>query len=60
MANIIITIDTDNAAFEDDSLATEVARILRGIARQIAGGRLPPFKATDGNGNIVATVIDHE
>ncbi len=56
---IFIAINTDNAAFEDDR-EQEIAHVLRKIGRQITNGRTIPFKATDANGNTVATVIEEE
>ena len=60
MSNIIITINTDNAAFEDDE-EVEVARILRNLANRIemAGCRAQgPLR--DINGNIVGEFIIKE
>ena len=50
-----LTIKTENAAFEDDGLHVEVARILRALADKLEG----PYDFTryhallDGNGNKV-------
>jgi len=52
-----ITIDTDNAAFDDGERGSETARILRAIASHIDGEPVaePTFYATirDSNGNDV-------
>ena len=52
-----ITIDTDNAAFDDGERGSETARILRAIALRIDGDPVeePTFYATihDINGNNV-------
>jgi len=50
-----ITIKTDNAAFEDNGMATEMGRILRDLADKIEQGELPPLKLRDSNGNAVGT-----
>ena len=57
MATITITIDMDNAVF-DEAPASELAKTLYEIAMQIEQGRLPPFKGEDENGNVVAYVTD--
>lgn len=61
--NIIITINTDNAAFEDDPGA-EVARILNSLAQKIGRWGIPSdMKLLDSNGNTVGkcdTVADDE
>lgn len=51
---LIVTINTDNAAFDDGKLHSEVARILRDIAKAFEAGVLNG-KARDVNGNSVAT-----
>ena len=48
-----ITIETDNAAFEDDAKYAEVARLLRNAAARIAQGRDDVFPLMDVNGNRV-------
>lgn len=48
MEKIIITIDTVNSAFDTDP-ATEVARILRDIAKDMEGGYVPTVFDTNGN-----------
>lgn len=58
MSNILITINTDNAAFDDDC---EVPRILRNLANRIemVGDRaMGPLR--DINGNIVGEFIIKE
>lgn len=35
MARYVVTIETDNAAFEDAGVETEIARILRGLANDV-------------------------
>ena len=57
MATITITVNMDNAAF-DEHPASELAKVLYEIAQEIEGGRLPPFQAEDDNGNTVAFVTD--
>lgn len=54
MEKIIITIDTVNAAFDDEP-ASEIARILRVIAKQFEDCG-EPSRIIDGNGNRVGTV----
>lgn len=58
MANVIITINTDNAAFADDE-GFEVARILRGLADHIeTSDELDAKKAVrDINGNTIGYLI---
>ena len=48
--NISITIKTSNAAF-DDGPATEIARILRGLADRLERDGIPPNTLFDANGN---------
>ena len=50
-----LTIRTDNAAFENGA-ATETARILRKIAKQIEDGELEG-NARDFNGNTVGSYV---
>lgn len=52
---IIITIDTTNAAFEDD-FAGEASRILRELADDIEGGFTISSRLFDTNGIAVGTV----
>lgn len=52
---IIITIDTTNAAFDDD-LTGEAARILRALADDIEGGFCIPSRLFDYNGNAIGNV----
>lgn len=52
---VTITIETDNAAFEDDPGA-EVARILAEYARRLDGESLRSCKLYDYNGNHVGDV----
>ena len=56
---LTITIETDNAAFEDwpREGCHEVARILSKLAEDIGGGVLPST-LRDINGNRVGTVVD--
>jgi hypothetical protein len=57
MSKIIIEFETDNAAFEDDSLCPEIARILGELARKIESYDRPDdMKVYDVNGNKVGTV----
>jgi hypothetical protein len=52
----VVRIETGNAAFDDDNLEAEVARILRELATFIADEYLPSAKALrDINGNRVGT-----
>lgn len=55
MARVTITIDTDNAAFEDAGRAHETARILRELADRIEDTDLPNgmLHLRDVNGNTV-------
>lgn len=50
---LTITIATDNAAFEDDNLRHECARILREAANNLEGTALVMFRLRDINGNRV-------
>jgi len=50
-------IHTDNAAFADDMLTEEVARILRAIADRIEGEHRMEGSAIDANGNKVGNWI---
>lgn len=53
-----ITIATDNAAFEDDDMRPEVARLLRKIADQVESGQddLPVERVVmDSSGNRVGS-----
>lgn len=53
--NIKITINCDNAAFED-APATEIGRILRNLASDIEDGdHLEGCRLADSNGNTVGT-----
>ena len=57
--DITITINCDNAAFEDDNGGPEVARILRELAEACADGCGPPNlggSIRDINGNTVGQV----
>lgn len=49
-----LTIETDNAAFEDDNLLAETARILRVAADKIERGN-HPANLLDVNGNKVGS-----
>ena len=56
MASIVITIETDGAAFQDnDNVGNEVARILRKLADRF-GWCPDPTLPYDSNGNTVGTV----
>jgi hypothetical protein len=46
--------DTDNAAFEDDNVGLECARILQDIAKQVGRG-YQEGRVIDSNGNKVGT-----
>lgn len=51
-----ITIECDNAAFEDAGIGNECASILSGLARRLQGCSIPfqsPIRLTDSNGNAV-------
>lgn len=55
MKKVTITIDTTNAAFEDESRpSVEVARILRELSTKFDNGVIPQ-KIYDANGNAVGT-----
>ena len=51
---LTITIEMDNAAFEDEGPATEAGRILRRLAEDIEGAELP-----DGAGRNLRDINDH-
>lgn len=56
MENITITIDTENAAFDDEP-ATEIARLLRYIAGNLENFGIPQSGSLyDINGNICGAV----
>ena len=55
METVTITINTENAAFED-SPTGEIARILRDLAERFEQDGIPPEKLFDINGNSVGTV----
>lgn len=61
MATVTITIETDNAAFED-SPRHETARVLRALAHELDGGEPGVLESFDGqklrdvNGNCVGVV----
>lgn len=55
MEQVRITIDTGNAAFEDEP-ASEIARILRKIAEDFESGAQPTL-VRDSNGNRVGEVV---
>ncbi len=54
-----LTINTDNAAFEGDNAATEIARVLNYLANQLEIGRgiISPMPLFDTNGNRVGQVF---
>ena len=54
--DITIYMETDNAAFQDEGDATEVARILRKLADRIESGGLGDFALKDINGNTVGSM----
>ena len=56
MKNITITINTENAAFEDGDGNIELVRILRDLASKVESGSNPET-LRDINGNKVGTVI---
>lgn len=55
MERITITIETGNAAFED-APASEIARILRGLADKLESNGTPPERLRDANGNTCGIV----
>ncbi len=64
---VTITIDTDNAAFADDNIGAETARILRDLADKVEGTNFVStydrrLKLRDINGNTVGLMeaIDPE
>lgn len=54
---ITITIRTENAAFQAEQRAIEVARILRTLADRLLGGECLPENLRDANGNHVGNVV---
>lgn len=52
---ITITIKTDNAAFEDQGRAFEIARILKTLAARLEQGYYLSPNLLDANGNTVGT-----
>lgn len=48
-----VEIDTDNAAFDDAGIASEIARILRELATRLEQGHLDEILLRDFNGNTV-------
>lgn len=57
MSKIMIEFETDNAAFEDENLCLEIARILGDLARRIESYDHPgDMNVYDVNGNKVGTV----
>lgn len=50
---ITITINTDNDAFADGNLETEVARILNYLAARVKVGGVDTYPIKDINGNTV-------
>jgi hypothetical protein len=54
---VLISIDTDNAAFEGNNLGLELAHILRGLVSAYEDGAPPePVKLRDSNGNTAGKV----
>jgi hypothetical protein len=49
--NIIINLDTDNAAFDDDKYS-EIVRILRELANNLENGETYTKSLRDINGNV--------
>ena len=54
--NIVITIDTENAAFDDGQTGRETARILRDLADKYQDGDYRQLILHDINGNSVGNV----
>lgn len=50
---IMLTMETDNAAFEGENMAPEIARILRAVADDIDANGVRGLKLRDVNGNTV-------
>ena len=50
-ARLDLNLHSGNAAFEPDTAAHEIARILRALADRIEGGAEGPFTLRDVNGN---------
>jgi hypothetical protein len=55
MERVTITIETQNAAF-DDAPAYEIARILRDLAERFERDEIPPRILFDANGNAAGSV----
>jgi hypothetical protein len=55
---LTITIDTDNAAFEDNP--EEVADILQWISKYYRANQVLPDSARDSNGNTVCHITQEE
>jgi hypothetical protein len=60
MARITITIDTDNAAFEDAEELAGILRVLSFTAGEYGDGRLRDDTIQDSNGNTVGSVTVSE
>lgn len=62
MARLVITIDTDNAAFHGTGAGREVARILRDVAdaAERKGANDPTGFLRDSNGNTCGVVAIHD
>ena len=56
MPNLTITIETGNAAFEDD-VEAEVTRVLRALCDKVEGSGLETGQLRDLNGNRVGNII---
>jgi hypothetical protein len=57
MKRITITINTTNAAFEDNGFAAEVASILHNLAFEMNGVECIPQTLCDTNGYVCGTVV---
>lgn len=56
-ARVLVTINTDNDAFQGGNREAETARILRELADRIANGRSFPIALMDENGNRVGSAV---
>lgn len=60
MSTYVVTINTDNAAFDGDDLPFELARLLRVVADHPRIGCTDPIHLIDGNGNKVGEAVLRE
>ena len=60
MSTVEISIETNNAAFEDEGMATEIGRILRELADRIESEGIDHLILRDINGNRVGDFDIHK